>query len=282
MSRQAELEKLFRELSIDYSAPEFYNQPAFLTAERKNPEILWEYADYVRSRHYPEEYVQKATEAVPRIVQFLFEALVEDGRLGACLDVSLATSKILEKYGFWNTIQTGSLTADLPDAKTRKTRYWAQFMPPGRDAKVGHAWLVVPPFIHVDLTVTRQQENEDMRELLPPFIITSEVGPVQGVSLEDMIDPELRVLWLRQMGRFPTIHELMKQNEVVARYMTRFNPFSVKVGAATLKYFPCRPTAAEEPFEKHTGHCFSGRSTPEVYEELVRVVGTPKEIGAIV
>ncbi|WLD14361.1 hypothetical protein [Planctellipticum variicoloris] len=280
MNRPAELEKLFQDHSIDYIAPEFYNHPAFLAAERKNPEFLWEYADYVRSRHYPEEYVRKATDAVPRIVQFLFDALVEDGRLGACLDVSLATSKILEQYGFWNAIQTGSLTADLSHAKSRKTRHWAQLMPPGRDAKVGHAWLVVPPFIHIDLTVTRQQENDDMRELLPPYIITKEVGSVEGVSFEDMVDPELKALWFQQTGFVPTIHEVMKQNPAVARYMTRFRPFSVQLGTSTLKYFPCHPTAAEETFEKHTGHCFSGRRTPEVFEDLVRAVGMPEEIGA--
>ncbi len=197
MDNVSKLEQLFRGLAIDFSAPEFYNHPEFLAAETKNPEFLWEYADYVRSRSYSEEYILKASGSVPGIVQFLFDALFADGRLGACLDISLAASKILEKYGFWNVIQTGSLTAELPNARSRKIRRRPEFMPPGRNAKGGHAWLVVPPFIHVVLTVTRQQENEDMRDLLPPFIITTEVGLVEGVRLEDMADPALMALWSR-------------------------------------------------------------------------------------
>jgi len=123
MDKQFQLEALFREHSIDCTTLEFYNNPEFVAAETKAPEFLWEYADYFRTRNYPDNYVKKASESIPKIVQFLFDALVADGRLGACPDISLATSKILEKYGFWNSIQTGSLTAELPNACTRQIRH---------------------------------------------------------------------------------------------------------------------------------------------------------------
>jgi len=37
---------------------------------------------------------------------------------------------------------------------------------------------------------------------------------------------------------------------------------------AALKYFTCMVTAPMEPFEEHTGHCFSGRKTEQVFEDL--------------
>lgn len=279
MSRQFQIESLFSTLEIDIAHPEFYNLPRFREEESRNPKLLWEYADYVISRSYSEEYVARAVYAVPKIIEFLFHALVQDGRLGACLDASLTASKILERYGFWNVIQTGSLTVNVPGAAQRKVRHWAELRLPNNPAKVGHAWLVVPPFKIVDFTASRQQENEDLQSLLSPFILAIETDEVEGVSFDDMIDLDLKRWYLRMNGRLPTIHEIMKQVPDFAEYMTRFRPASVRDGSATLKYFPCRPTAAEEKFEDHTGHCFSGRRTPEVLRDLAASIGTPAEIG---
>lgn len=279
MSRQLQLESYFSKLGIDFARPEFYNQPRFREEEARNPKLLWEYADYVMSRSYSKEYLAKAAYAVPKIIQFLSDALVQDGRLGACLDASLAASKILERYGFWNTIQTGSLTINVPRAERRKTRHWAELRLPNNPSKVGHAWLVVPPYKIVDFTASRQQENEDLQSLLSPIILATVTDEVEGVSLEDMVDVDLTRWYLRMNGRLPSIHEVMKRVPEFAEYMRRFRPISVQDGTATLKYFPCRPTAAEEKLEDHTGHCFSGRRTPDVLRDLTVSIGAPDEIG---
>lgn len=279
MDKGEKLEALFAELGIECGRPEFYNHSRFQAEEQRNPKFLWEYADYVVQRHYSSDYLESAKAAVPKIIQYLFDALVEDGRLGACLDASLAASKILEQYGFWNTIQTGSLTIEVPEAKTRKIRHWAELRLPENPAKVGHAWLVVPPFRILDFTASRQQENEDLQSLLSPFTMATETGGVEGVSLEDMVDSDVLMSYRIHGGRLPTIHQVMRQVPDIAEYMGRFRPCSVRDGTATLMYFPCRPTAAEEAFEDHTGHCFSGRRTPEVFRDLCKAIGSPKEIG---
>jgi hypothetical protein len=279
MSQQIQLENHFSNLGIDITRPEFYNHPRFREEESRNPKLLWDYTDYVISRSYSEEYIAKSVFAVPKIIQFLFDSLVQDGRLGACLDASLAASKILERYGFWNTIQTGSLTINVPEAQQRRVRHWAELRLPGNPAKVGHAWLVVPPYMIVDFTASRQQENEDLQSFLSPFILATVTDEVEGVSLDDMVDVDLKRWYFRMNGRLPTIHEIMKQAPEFAEYMRRFRPISVRDGTATLKYFPCRPTAAEESLEDHTGHCFSGRRTPEVLRDLAASIGTPDEIG---
>lgn len=281
MSRIAQLESQFTELGIDYSLPEFYNHSNFIREEQHNPNLLWDYADFVLNRNYSPEYELAALNAIPKIVQFLFDALVRDGRLGACLDACLAASKILERYGFWNVIQTGSLTIHVPNANSRKVRHWAELRLPTNPAKVGHAWIVAPPFKIIDFTVTRQQENQDLGHLLSPFIIATETDAVEGVSFDDMVDPELRSVYLTMNGRLPTIHEVMKQVPAFAEYMGRFRPSSVKDRTATLNYFPCRPTAAEESLDNHTGHCFSNRRTPEVLRDLSSAIGAPEQIGYV-
>jgi hypothetical protein len=280
MSRQSELEAMFRQRSIDYSDPEFYNLPSFIEAEQSDPKMLWEYADYVRTRLYSKRYVDKAREIVPLIVDFLYHQLIEDGRLGACLDMSLSASKIFEQLGYWCSIQVGSLTLEIPTAPNRKIRHWADFMISESPAKVGHAWLIVPPFAHIDITITRQKENDDLVAFIPSYVIVDKVEPLAGVRFEDVVDIDLANAWMRQFGELPTIGMVMKENPDVARYLSRFRPFSVTLDKATLKYFPCRTTAAQERFHEMKGHCFSGRSTREVFEDLIKKLGPVKELSA--
>ena len=276
-----QLEQKFAALGLDTSKLEFYNAPGFLNEERCHPELLWDYEEFVIKRKYPPEYEARARQAIPKILDHLFNELVRDGRLGACLDVCLSACKILERYGFWNIVQTGSFTSVLPDAPTRKIRYWPEFAPQGSKASVGHAWLIAPPFKLIDLTLTRHEQNEDMRTMLPSYIIATEVGQVEGVSFEDMVDIDLKAQWTRQKLPIPSIHELMKHNEPVSRHLTRFHPFSVTHGTATLKYFPVRPTLPEEKFEDQKAHCWSGRQTSEMFRDLASEVGSPEEIGFI-
>jgi len=276
-----QLEQKFAALGLNSAKLEFYNTPGFLKEERRNPELLWDYEEFVLKRRYSPEYEARARHTIPKIVDYLFNQLVRDGRLGACLDACLSACKMLERYGFWNIIQTGSFTAVLPDAPTRKIRYWPEFTPQGGKAKIGHAWLIAPPFKIVELTVTRQEQNEDLRSILPPYVIATDVGPVEGVSFEDMVDVDLKAQWMRQRLPIPSIHELMVHNKPVARHLTRFRPFSVTCGTATLKYFPVRPTLPEETFEDQKAHCWSGRQTSEMFRDLVTAIGSPEEIGFV-
>lgn len=276
-----QLDHKFASLGLDTTKLEFYNDAAFLNEERRHPELLWDYEEFVLKRRYSSDYDARARQTIPRMVDYLFNELVRDGRLGACLDACLSACKILERYGFWNVVQAGSFTAELPDAPSRKIRYWPEFAPQGSNVKVGHAWLVVPPFKLIDLTLTRQEQNEDLRTMLPSYLIATDVGPVEGVSFEDMVDIDLKTQWIQRGLPLPSIQQLMAQNKPVARHLTRFRPFSVKHGTATLKYFPVRPALPEEKFEDQKAHCWSGRQTSEMFRDLAAAIGSPEEIGVL-
>lgn len=279
MPRVDELEAEFDGLGIDYSHPEFYNSEGFRRAEAKDSELMVAYAEYVKTRSYSAAYLERARETVPKIVAFLHEELLKDGRLGACIDASLAASKILEQYGFWTTIEAGSLTLEFEDE--RPSRYFAQMMVPGNTAKVGHAWLHVPPFRLVDLTITRQARNEDIAKMMGGPLLAEKVGDVAGVTIHDMVDQDLQAEWKKRLGRIPRIEEVMVSQQATADTIRRLGAFSVRKKGLTLKYFPCLATALEETFEQCTTHCFSGKSAVEIFEELAGIVGRPAEVGAI-
>lgn len=275
MRTAAELEQSFRALGVDCSSIEFYNQSAFLEAEKKNPRLLADYGEYVEVKHYAEEYLQRSRHIVTKVTTFLRRELARDGRLGACHDAAFAMMKILEQLGIWCHISAGSLTVEFDAETGLAPRYWAHVFEK-RDA-VGHAWVVAPPFKAVDLTISQQANIESIKSYLPDYVITEETGPVAGVALEDILDRDLEAA-MRQSGHpVPTIHELMKMKSDIADTLTTFRPFSIQFPPATLKYFPCQPSALEERFEVAKSHCFSGRSIPEVFRNLLSEIGS--EIG---
>lgn len=272
----AELETMFAGLGIDCQNIEFYNSPAFQSAEKRDPNFLAAYGEYVQAKTFDADYLTRARIAVPKVAAFLRRELVRDGRLGACIDASHAMMKILEKLGIWCYFSGGSLTIEFAPEMKLPTRYWAHFFepPPNAGTPVGHAWLSAPPFKVVDITIGRQPNTERIASHLPDLVVEYEVGEVEGVSLEDMLDSSLREKMAKQGYPVPTIHELMKQRPEVAQMLRTFRPFCVQNGKTTLKYFPCCAGALEEKFEVARTQCFSGRTYQQLFDDLMSEVGS--------
>ncbi len=272
----SEIEESLRSRGIDYSTPEFYNDPAFKRAEADDPIFLENYAELIESQTYSEAYIERVRAIVPKVVEFLSAELARDGRLGACIDASLVLTKILERLGIWNYVSGGSLTIDFDQDTGVGTRYWAHFVEPGAEAKVGHAWVTAPPFKVIDLTIRQQQFTQDQAPFLPRFVLSEQFTSVAGVSLDDMVDQDLQAKCRKAGISPPSIHEFMRTDgRGAARFMNKIHPFAIRTARATLKYFPCMMGAPLEAFEDHTGHCFSGRSTAQVYSDLCVALGLP-------
>jgi hypothetical protein len=258
-------------MGVDYSSPDFYNQPTFLKVEEGNPRLLAAYGEYVEARNYDKQYLQRSHRVLKNVIAFLHRELVKDGRLAACRDASFTTMKILERLGIWCHMVGGSLTIDFAPETGLATRYWAHIF--GNPDAAGHAWITAPPFTVIDMTIGRQPSTEQIKPYVPEYVMTMEAGPVAGVSLEDLLDINLEREMRRGGYRIPTIHELMRQQPHIAAMMTTFRPFSVSYPKATLKYFPCRPEALKERFEEARTHCFSGRNVPQLFADMMAEIG---------
>lgn len=161
-------ERVIEELAargISTANPGFFDQPAFRAAEEGDPEYLCNYARFIDARHYTPEYLDRARREIPEIAEPLHQALKRDGRLGACIDLSMVLSRILEREGFWNYMVSGCLTQTFPSKYGFPPRYiWAVDR---GNAKAPHVWVVAPPFLVVDLTVSMQRGNSRSKALLP-------------------------------------------------------------------------------------------------------------------
>ncbi len=265
---QAELGSFFSELGIDCRQIEFYNQPAFKAAEQNNPTLLERYAEFVEASRHDVQYLARARQLVPKIAAYLRAELGKSGQEGACVDSSLALSKLLERVGIWNYVAAGSLTVECDPETQLPAQHWPHML--GNSEAVGHAWLTAPPFRVIDLALAQQTSAERIQPHLPEMIVAEECEEVAEVSLDDMIHADLQLKILLECGTLPTIHDVMARKPEILRIMRTFRPFAVRSQRIVAKYFPCCITALEEPFEAVRLDCFSRRSLPELLDGMRR------------
>lgn len=256
------LETEFTTAGIDFSKVGFYDDPNFLICEQKNRRYLEKYAEYVLTSKYAPEYIERAEREIPFIASILNKELIEDGRLGACIDISIGLSRILEQEGFWNYIPKGSLTIDFPVAtKVQKKIFYT--VDSGKfDA--GHVWVVAPPFTVIDLSIKQQPYQDKAAEYLPNFICsTSEIETKANDS--DIICPEV-IAYMKMQGINNSMNHIKPNwNE----FLQRFKPIAVKENNVMLKYITTAISAPDMPIEKIETLRLSGRITIEIYNDII-------------
>src|SRR5882762_6732324 len=151
-----EIEREFRKHGIDYSRPGFYDTAAFKAVEREHPAFLMAYAEYVDSLVFPEEYTTRAKYCATDAASFMFSELVKDGRKGACIDASGVLQRVLDREGVWNYVVEGALRVQFPDYSGIRDLHFWPLVHPDNPARTGHAWLRVPPFRVIDITLPVQ------------------------------------------------------------------------------------------------------------------------------
>lgn len=258
-----ELEQLFSRFKIKTDEVGFYDDDAFLDAERLSPTFLENYSAYVQLKKYPEAYIKKAATEIPFIAKILHNELVKDGRLGACVDASIVLSRILEREGFWNHIVKGSLTMKFPpEAKLEDRYFWSVDF---GEFSAAHAWVVAPPFNVVDVTIQQQPFFKDEGKWLPPYIFQSDYKVCQ-INEWDIISPDARRM-MKMQGIRGNLLQNTKENW--KEFVSVFKPNMVTVGELSLKYIPAGIAAPDEPLERVGTLNLSGRKGLEIYNDLI-------------
>lgn len=194
---------LFREHDIDMTHPGFYDDPNFLQAEEDDSSFLDNYALFVRTKPLTDDYLRSARREIPFIAEVVRGELVADGRLGACIDISMMLSRVLEQEGYWNYQVKGSLTIRFPRESGIPTKYFWSYDVVQTPFAAAHSWLVVPPFTIVDVAV-RQQPYDVGRDLLPDAVVTEGVRPATS-SVRDLFSPAYSEAMRVQFGLRRTV-----------------------------------------------------------------------------
>lgn len=263
-----ELSEKLQALGIDVSRPGFYDDPAFIAEERRNPEFLQKYAQFVDSQHYTAEYLDLARTTVQRFAEFLFQRLKKDGRLGACVDLAMALSRMLERHGIWNYIAKGCLTLTYRLPTATVITYISPIVLRENPATLGHAWIVAPPFRILDLTISRQKNQEKkLRSLLPAFVV-AEATRAATFDVEDFLDQDALAVFMQDAGRMPTLRDIERMSPGLLERAKRLGCVEVPLDAVSAKYTTCAVTAPDVALEGLRSLRLSGKYPHELYEEL--------------
>ena len=258
-----DIEKSFENNNIMMSKVGFYDSHEFIQVERKNPSYLEQYAKYVQLKKYDSTYLDTVREKVSIISTLLYKELERDGRLGACIDMSATLSRILEKEGIWNHIVFGSLSTDYPkESQLDRGYFWSVDYNQGPSA--AHAWLVVPPFHIVDLTIKLQPYTNGQQKYLPNIVLSEKIKPYKP-KIEDLINPRI----IREL-------KLSGVKNVLTHLLPNFKDFNDKFPAVlteenncVLNYIPMSISAPDTTFENAVNLKLNGRYGYEIYQEVV-------------
>src|SRR5438445_688062 len=98
-AENARLRAMFEKLGIKWDAPGFYDDERFVEVEAAGYDLLPAYGRFVESQSYDDAYLARCREEVPVIAKLVWEELVRDGRLGACIDIGMILLRCLEQEG---------------------------------------------------------------------------------------------------------------------------------------------------------------------------------------
>ena len=255
-----------RKLGVNTSKPGFYDQPAFLAAEKTDPALLEAYADFVEERVHSKDYLASAERAVEQTTTFLYERLLADGRKGACVDISLVLSQFLERQGIWNYLVKGALTVVFPPSSGFDPRYFCPLTFGNNPAVTGHAWVCAPPFRIVDLTLTMQPYTGGEEKYLDGPVLAKSGRPtsVTAVDLFDSPPPGYP---------YPTLKDAQESDPTLLKRIKRYGAIEVPVRHTRLRYFACSPSAPDLPLEKARNLNLSGKWPIELWNDFEKTRG---------
>lgn len=259
---------LLKRLGVDTSSPGFYDDPKFVAQEQNDPTFLDSYASFVRHVSRTAEYDAEAGRRIRDVCDFLYEELATDGRLGACVDISMGVSRFLERLGVWNYCAKGGITIEFDESVGRPSICLAPVG--GRQEKAaGHAWVVAPPFEVVDVSVRLQPYRHEIGEFLPLYVMAKQVRATSA-TVADWVDPDDLNAFVLSKGRMPTMSDLKGlMGSQLVEWSRRYGIHYVDEPPVHIKYMTCGVSAPSAPFEEMSCLRLNGKDTVALWTQFV-------------
>lgn len=249
-------------LALDRSRPGFYDEPAFIAAEQRDPRLLEAYAGHVDGLQFDDGYLRYARARVRETTTFLIERLWGDPRRGACVDVSLVLGRFLERQGVWNYGVRGAVAISF-SPKSQLRPYHMR-----RHGDVpGHVWLRVPPFRIVDLTIALQDYANDEARHLQKFII-EENARAGAPTVADLLEDGDRFALRASLGRDPRIADVSSFAK---------EAWTVRRAEVEIRYTPTGVTALDGTLEVARNLQLLGKHPGELWTEFQREKAPPTD-----
>jgi hypothetical protein len=263
-SAQKQLERAFRNRSIDFGKPGFCDEGPFLKAERQDARFLETYARYVEVRHYDDSYLATARPKIELVAEAVRSAVASDGGIGACVHASGMVARMLDRLNIWNYVAKATLTITF-GAGTHEPQYF-RVLDKGNFV-ASHAIVVAPPFGVVDVTVKHQPYPPGIAALVPDIVVADQFERTSWTA-DDLANPD-RQLAVSAMGiRFEDY--LKRVEPQMLEVMSALPARLVQAGSVELKYVPVAIGGFVEQLEELTGYQPCGRTAMDIFETDVR------------
>ena len=257
------LETEFKKLNIDTSSIGFYDDPNFLKVEQRDNRFLEKYGEYVLSRGYNSDYIQRCRYEIPIISKILNDELQKDVQMGACINLSMVLSRILEKEGFWNYITKGAMTIKFDETlRISDKHFWNVDI---NNFQTGHSWVVSPSFNVIDLTLQQQPYKLGEEKYITDFIC-SESDQEAKVNEIDVISNDASLIMTMQGVKNKFEH----CKEGFSSFIKKFRPIEVKQDLVTIKYITTGVSVCDGPLEDISTIKLSDRYGYEIYNDIVK------------
>jgi hypothetical protein len=152
--------------------------------------------------------------------------------IGGCVDSCNKLMEYLESHGIWCYGLAGSCEL-FPENRSIPA---SGFFEINHQTPVGHHWVVVPPFMLLDCTLSYNFFPPELQNLIPPFILEERVMMVKPV-LESLQSAEITELIGRQLS-MSEISGLLKID--VAEFWHTFPAMRLETSGLVMVYTPVR------------------------------------------
>ncbi|MDQ1886690.1 hypothetical protein RA180_22145 [Aeromonas salmonicida] len=260
-----ELEIEFRKKEIPTDTPDFYDHPNFIKEEQQDPSYLIKFAKFVAEKPYSDEYLVKAEKIITDVAKILSKQLIDNGRQGACVDISAILARILERKGIWCACIKGSCTIEFPKKSKEETIYY--WTADHGEFTAGHAWVFAPPFSVVDITLKQQPYTGTKKTYIPEVLLIKDAKKVPS-TIEDIISPEVRVL-MKAQG-IPKHLMLQYAASEMKLIQEVFPAQLIEINETKFKFSPVAAHASIEALPGMKNMKFNGMYPYDMYQKIIK------------
>lgn len=259
--RRGQLVRRFEQLGIDVSAPGFYDDPRFLTEERRDRCFLEAYAEWVTHRERSPDYDAHVRDVLTKIAPIISERMDRHQWFGSCIAITGMLTRMLDRLGVWNTVMKGSVAIRTPDGASRHFAIVDEYE--GRGYETGHYWLIAPPFDIVDLTLYHQRwrPGDGAFQAVAPKLVLADRTEIVKARADDVIAPAL----LRS-GTDAEMHRALPDQ---TRFGAIFPARKVDQDGLEIRYVASGSTAPDVPLERVNLEASAGVPAIQIWNEDV-------------
>jgi hypothetical protein len=243
------LQRQFHDLGVDTTSPGFYDDPAFLAAERHNPQILTDYGEFVRLRPQSAAEIERARAVVPIVTEEVCAEIEREGALGMCNNAGQLLVRCLDRLGVWSYSVVGAMNATVRAPGGRETRFfWVMDDRDTPTSQLGHIWSAAPPFGLIDPTFRMQGWSPAIQAAAPRFALVEKTTPAKPIA-NDMVAPRYRAGYRADFNRDIPLKHFNGLNNDYESFLRAFPGFSAEIGSISARFFPTGVGASDLPLE---------------------------------